>query len=135
MEKTFAMIKPNAVAAGHSGPIISLIELNKFKVLRMQKVQLTKSQAEQFYAVHKERPFYGELVEAMITGPVIIMALEGENAIAGWRELMGATDPKKATYGTIRRMFGEHIGDNAVHGSDAPETAHEELKFFFADLK
>lgn len=131
IEKTLGIIKPQAVAAGDSGMIITLIELNKFKILSMQKMHLSKAQAEQFYAVHKERPFFGELVDAMVTGPVIVMALEGENAISGWRDLMGATDPKKAALGTMRRMFGEHIGNNAVHGSDAPETAAQELKFFF----
>ncbi len=134
IEKTLAIIKPDAVAQKQSGPIIELIELNKFSIIRMQKLQMTEKQAEQFYAVHKERPFYRELVEGMIKGPVIVMALEAENAIAGWRELMGATDPQKAALGTIRWMFGKHIGSNATHGSDARETAQNELKFFFPDL-
>ncbi len=134
MEKTFAIIKPDAVAALRSGDIISLIELNKFSILKMQKVQLAKKQAETFYAVHKERPFFGELVTYMISGPVIIMALAKENAIQEWRDLMGATNPAKAAPGTIRRMFGTSIGNNATHGSDSPETAREELKFFFPDL-
>lgn len=134
MERTLAIIKPDAVASGHSGHIINLIELNKFLITRMQKTQLTKTQAEQFYDIHKERPFYGELVDGMIKGPVIVMALESENAITRWRDLMGATDPKKAAMGTMRWMFGVHIGSNATHGSDAPETAKRELSFFFPDL-
>lgn len=134
MEKTFAIIKPDAIAALRAGDIISLIELNKFTIKRMAKIQLSRSQAEAFYAVHKERPFFGELVDYMISGPVIVMALEKENAIQEWRDLMGATNPAKAAPGTIRRMFGTSIGNNATHGSDAPETAHAELKFFFPDL-
>jgi nucleoside-diphosphate kinase len=100
----------------------------------MQKKQLTRAEAEQFYAVHKERPFFGELVTYMISGPVILMALEKENAIQEWRDLMGATNPAKAAPGTLRRMFGTSIGSNATHGADAPETAQEELKFFFPNL-
>ncbi|MBA3954923.1 nucleoside-diphosphate kinase [Candidatus Dependentiae bacterium] len=133
-EKTFAIIKPDATTAGHSGQIINIIELNKFSIARMQKMQLTQEQAQEFYAVHKERSFFGELVDYMISGPVIVMALEKENAIQEWRDLMGATDPKKAGAGTLRRMFGTSIGNNATHGSDAPETAKVELQFFFPDL-
>ena len=134
-ETTLAIIKPNAVDAGNSGLIITLIELNKFKIARMQKMQLTTQQAEAFYSVHKERPFYRELVDQMISGPVIVLALQREGAIMAWRDLMGATDPQKAAFGTMRRMFGEHIGNNATHGSDAPETAAQEVAFFFPDLK
>ncbi len=134
MERTFAIIKPDAVAAGHSGDIIRLIELNGFSILRLEKRMISKAEAETFYGVHKERPFFGELVEYMTSGPVIVMALERENAIASWRELMGATDPKKASLGSLRRMFGTHIGSNATHGSDAPETAAFELGLFFPDL-
>lgn len=133
-EKTLAIIKPDAVAAKDSGFIIQLIELNKFDILGMKKMHLTQKQAEQFYLVHKERPFYGELVEGMIKGPVIVMALEREEGIKSWRELMGATDPGKASLGTMRKMFGTSIGSNATHGSDAPETAQEEVKFFFPEL-
>lgn len=133
-EKTLAIIKPEAVAQGHSGMIISLIELNKFAILGMKKVLLTKAEAEQFYAVHKERPFYGELVEGMTKGPVIVMALEKENAIKDWRDLMGATNPAAAGVGTIRKMFGVSIGSNATHGSDAPETAGIEVPFFFPHI-
>lgn len=134
IEKTLAIIKPNAVAERKSGMIITLIELNKFSIARMQKMQLSEKQAEQFYEVHKERPFYRELVDKMISGPVIVMVLERDNAIAAWREVMGATDPKKAALGTIRYMLFEDIGNNGTHGSDAPETAAKEVKFFFPDL-
>lgn len=134
MERTFAIIKPDAVAAGHSGDIIRLIELNGFSILRMEKRMISRAEAEMFYGVHKARPFFGELVSYMTSGPVIVLALERENAIASWRELMGATDPKKATLGSLRRMFGTHIGSNATHGSDAPETAAFELGLFFPTL-
>ena len=134
IEKTLAIIKPDAVKKGYSGKIIDLIEHHGFKIVRMQKLHLTKQQAEAFYAVHKERPFFGELVQFMTSGPVIVMALEHPHAIAEWRKLMGDTNPAKAEAGTIRKMFGANIGENATHGSDAPETARQELKFFFPDL-
>ncbi len=134
MERTFAIIKPDAVKAGHIGDIVRLIELNGFDILRMEKRQISRELAEQFYGIHKAKPFFGELVDYMTSGPVVVMALSRENAIASWRELMGATDPKKAALGTIRRMFGTHIGSNATHGSDAPETAAFELGLFFKDL-
>jgi nucleoside-diphosphate kinase len=134
VERTFAIIKPDALAAGYTGDIIKLIELNKFSIIRMQKLQLSCEQAEQFYAVHKQRPFFGELVDYMISGPVVILALEKQNAIQEWRDLMGATDPQKAAPGTLRRMFGTSVGSNATHGSDALETARQELAFFFPDL-
>ena len=134
LERTLAIIKPDAVSHQDSGMIIQLIELNKFSIVRMQKIQMTKQQAEQFYAVHKERPFYQELVDTMISGPVILMALEKENAITDWRDFMGATDPAQAAPGTIRKMFGKHIGSNAAHGSDGPDTAKTEVSFFFPDL-
>jgi nucleoside-diphosphate kinase len=134
LERTFAIIKPDAVAAKHSGQIINLIELNKFSIIGMEKLTMNKQQAETFYAVHNARPFFGELVNYMISGPVIILALEKENAINEWRDLMGATNPAQAAAGTIRRMFGTSIGSNATHGSDALETAKEELTFFFPKL-
>lgn len=134
MEKTLAIIKPDAMKALRAGDIISLIELNKFTIKRMTKLQLSREQAEAFYAIHSDKPFFGELVDYMISGPVIVMALEKENAIQEWRDLMGATNPAKAAPGTLRRMFGTSIGNNATHGSDAPETAQQELKFFFSDL-
>lgn len=133
-ETTFGIIKPGAVKDGHSGMIVNLIETNGFTIKRLQKMQLTKEQAEQFYAVHKERPFYQELVTTMTEGPVIVMALEKENAISSWRDLMGATNPAEASMGTLRKMFGRDIGHNATHGSDAPETAKVELDFFFPNL-
>ena len=133
-EKTFAMIKPDAVKAGNIGKIISMIEQNGFNILRMEKIKMTPEKAGEFYGVHKEKPFYGELVEFVTSGPVVVMALEKEGAIGAWRSLMGATDPAQAAPGTIRQQFGTNIGVNAVHGSDAPETAETELKLFFSDL-
>lgn len=134
VERTFAMIKPDAVAAGNIGKIITMIEDNGFTVLRLARVQLSKEKAETFYAVHKERPFFKELVDFVTSGSVILMALERDNAIKAWRDLMGATDPVKAAPGTIRKLFGTNVGINATHGSDAPETAKTELKLFFPDL-
>lgn len=131
LETTFAIIKPDAVMHHDAGDIIKLIELNDFEIKYLQKVQLTREQAEQFYAVHKERSFYHELVTYMTSGPVIIMALTKENAIKEWRELMGATNPAQAAPGTIRRMFGTDITHNATHGSDSVENAHSELNYFF----
>ena len=128
------MIKPDAVAAKNSGKIIDMIEHNGFEIVRMQKVIVAKDLAEEFYAVHKDRPFYQELVEFIISAPVIIMALHKENAITSWRELIGATDPAKAAAGTVRHAFGSDLGNNAVHGSDASETAAQELELFFPDL-
>jgi len=128
------MIKPDAVAAKHSGKIIDIIEHNGFEIVRMQKVIIAKDLAEEFYAVHKERPFFQELVEFVTSAPVIIMALHKENAITSWRELIGATDPAKAAEGTIRNSFGTNVGNNAVHGSDSSETATAELELFFPDL-
>lgn len=131
---TFAMIKPDAVAAKHSGKIIDMIEHNGFEIVRMQKVIIAKDLAEEFYAVHKDRPFYQELVEFVVSAPVIIMAIHKEDAINSWRELIGATDPAKAAVGTVRNSFGTSIGNNAVHGSDSSETAAQELELFFPDL-
>lgn len=131
---TFAMIKPDAVVAKNSGKIIDMIEHNGFEIVRMQKVIIAKDLAEEFYAVHKERPFFGELVEFVTSGPVIIMALHKDDAINTWRELIGATDPAKAAEGTIRHAFGTNIGNNAVHGSDSSATAVAELGLFFPDL-
>lgn len=134
IERTFAIIKPDAVQAKNSGKIIDLIEKNGFDIIRMEKTHINKDKAREFYAVHKERPFFGELVDFISSGPVIVMALEKENAIKAWRDLMGATDPKKAEADTIRNQFGTSIGNNATHGSDAPETAAVELALFFPDL-
>ena len=133
-EKTLAMIKPDAVQAKHSGLIINLIELNKFSIVRMEKMNLTKQQAEKFYEIHKDKSFFGELVTYMTSGPVIVMALEKENAVKDWRDLMGDTNPAKAMPGTMRKMFGTSIGNNATHGSDSSDNAKIELKFFFSTL-
>ena len=132
MERTFAIIKPDAVASGKAGAILAKIEENGFKILGMKMTRLSQLQAEGFYAVHKVRPFFSSLVTFMTEGPVIVLALEREDAIAKWRELMGATNPANATEGTIRKEFAESIERNAVHGSDAPETASVEIPFFFA---
>jgi len=134
MEKTFAIIKPDAIAAKNSGKIIDMIEQNGFTILRMEKIQLSQEEAKVFYAVHSEKPFFQEVIDFMTSGPVIIMALEKENAIADWRTLMGVTDSKKAAEGTIRKLFGTDIMVNCTHGSDSPENAATELGLFFEDL-
>jgi nucleoside-diphosphate kinase len=133
IEQTFAVIKPDAVKAGISGKVIDMIESNGFEILRMQKGQLSPELAEIFYDVHKEKPFFNELVQFIASGPIIIMALQKDNAISEWRKLMGATDPAKAEAGTIRNKFGTSIGNNVVHGSDSSETAMRELGLFFAE--
>jgi len=131
VERTLSIIKPDAVAKNVIGEIISRFEKAGLKVVEARMQQLTREEAEGFYAVHKERPFFNDLVSFMISGPVFIQALEGENAIQKNRDLMGATDPKKAEPGTIRADFAESIDANAVHGSDAPETAAVEIAYFF----
>jgi nucleoside-diphosphate kinase len=131
MERTFAIIKPDAVAKQHAGAIIGRIEEAGFTIRAMRKVSLTKAQAEGFYAVHRERPFFASLTDFMSSGPVIVLALEAEGAVTKWRDLMGATDPAKAAPGTLRAEFGGSIGENATHGSDAAETAAAELAYFF----
>lgn len=131
---TFAMIKPDAVAARNTGNIIKMIEDHGFEIVRMLKGRLHEKDAETFYAVHKDKPFFGELVKFVTSGPIVIMALEKENAIADWRALMGATDPRKAEAGTVRHTYATDISNNAVHGSDAPETAIQELSLFFPEL-
>jgi len=135
MERTFAIIKPDAVAAGHVGAILQAIEDGGFRLAAMRLVRLTKTEAEGFYAVHRERPFFDSLTTFMSSGPAVVMALEAEDAITGWRTLMGATDPAKADEGTLRRRFGSSIEYNATHGSDAPETAAFELAYFFRGLE
>ena len=134
MEHTLAIIKPDAVKAKNVGAIIDMIEKNGFEIVRMEKMQLSKNKAEGFYAVHKGKPFFDELVEFMTSGPVVVMALEKENAIKAWRDLMGNTDSKLAAPGTIRNLFGTDKGVNAAHGSDAPETAQQEIEFFFKQI-
>jgi nucleoside-diphosphate kinase len=131
MERTFAIIKPDAVRRGLAGDILKRIESSGLKVIAMRKIHLSRADTEKFYDVHKLRPFFSGLCDYMSSGPVVIMALEGEGAIAKWRGLMGATDPKKADPGTIRKDFGIDVVQNAVHGSDAPDTAAQEIAFFF----
>jgi nucleoside-diphosphate kinase len=135
IEKTFAIIKPDAVKAKRIGNIISRIEQEGFSILGMKKIFITKPQAAEFYAVHQGKPFFAELVEFMTSGPVVVMALEKENAIKAWRDLMGATNPEKAEPNTLRKLYGTNVGSNATHGSDAPETAQIELGLFFPELK
>jgi nucleoside-diphosphate kinase len=132
IERTLSIIKPDAVAKNVIGEIYSRFEKAGLRVVAARMMQLTHAQAEGFYAVHRERPFFRALVEFMITGPVMVQVLEGENAIAVHRDLMGATDPRKAAPGTIRADFADSIDENAVHGSDAPETAAQEIAFFFS---
>ena len=133
IERTFSIIKPDAVAKNVIGEIVSRFENNGLRIVASKMVHLTREQAGDFYAVHKERPFYNDLVEYMTSGPVVVQVLEGENAIMKNREIMGATNPAEAAAGTIRADFATSIEENAVHGSDAPETAVQEIAFFFGD--
>lgn len=133
IERTFSIIKPDAVAKNVIGKIYDRFESNGLRIIASKMLHLTQEQAGEFYAVHKERPFYNDLVAFMTSGPVIVQVLEGEGAIAKNREVMGATNPKEADAGTIRADFAETVDENAVHGSDAPETAAEEIKFFFPE--
>ena len=133
VERTLSIIKPDAVAKNVIGEIVSRFEKNGLQVVASKMLHLSKEQAEGFYAVHKERPFYNDLVSFMISGPVVVQVLEGESAISKNRELMGATNPADADPGTIRADFATTVDENAVHGSDAPETAAEEIKFFFGE--
>ncbi len=132
MQRTLSIIKPDAVRKGVIGKIIDRFETNGLRVAGMKKIQLSQDMASKFYAVHSERPFFKDLVEFMISGPVVVMVLEGENAVIKNRDLMGATDPKKAEKGTIRADFADSIDANAVHGSDSLENANIEISFFFA---
>jgi len=134
MERTLAIIKPDAVGRGIAGRIISRIETEGFAIRSMRMLSLTKAEAEGFYYVHRERPFFASLTAFMSSGPVVVMALEAPGAIAKWRAVMGVTDPSKADEGTLRRQFGTSIERNATHGSDAPETAAFELGYFFPGL-
>src|SRR5690349_7203044 len=131
VERTFSAIKPDAVAAGHAGEILAMIQKAGFKIVGLRMTRLTEAQARGFYAVHRERPFFEGLVKFMTEGPIFVMALERESAITKLREVMGATDPAKAAEGTIRKRFATDIERNCIHGSDAPETAKTELQFFF----
>ena len=135
MQQTLAIIKPDAVAAQYTGRIIQRIEEAGFQIRAMRMLHLSQVQAEGFYAVHRERPFFGSLTQFMARGPVVVLALEADEAIKKWRGLMGATDPAKAEAGTIRKEFGASIENNATHGSDAPETAAFELGYFFRGLE
>jgi nucleoside-diphosphate kinase len=132
VERTFSIIKPDAVAAGQTGEILAMIQQAGFKILAMRMTRITEAQAQGFYAVHKERPFFSGLVKFMTEGPVVVMALEREDAIKKLREVMGATNPANAAEGTVRKKFAANIERNCIHGSDAPETAEVELRFFFS---
>jgi nucleoside-diphosphate kinase len=132
MERTFAIIKPDAVASGQSGEILAMIQKAGFRIVGMKMKRLSQLEAEGFYGVHKERPFFGSLVKFMTEGPVVVLALEAPDAIKKWRETMGATNPANAAEGTIRKKFAASIERNCVHGSDAPETAAAEIPFFFS---
>jgi nucleoside-diphosphate kinase len=133
VQHTLAIIKPDAVASGNSGKIIDKIEQSGFKIIAMKKLELTKEKAEEFYAIHKDQPFFNELISFMISGPVVVLILEKENGIQEWRNLIGAMDPEKANEGTLRKLFGTNITKNAVHGSSSPETAKNEIMFFFPE--
>jgi nucleoside-diphosphate kinase len=132
IERTFSILKPDVTARNVTGAVNAKIEAAGLRIVAQKRVALTRAQAETFYAVHKERPFYGELVSMMTSGPVVVQVLEGESAIAKYREVMGATNPEKAAPGTIRKEFALSMGENSVHGSDAPETAAVEIAQFFA---
>jgi nucleoside-diphosphate kinase len=132
IERTFSIIKPDATARNLTGAINATVEQAGLRIVAQKRVRMTREQAETFYAIHRQRPFFGELVETMTSGPVVVQVLEGENAIAAYRDLMGATDPAKAAKGTIRKLYARSIGENSVHGSDAAATAKKEIAQFFA---
>jgi nucleoside-diphosphate kinase len=132
LQRTFSIIKPDATERNLTGSINAVIEAAGLRIVAQKRIRMTREQAETFYAVHKERPFFGELVEFMISAPVVVQVLEGDNAIARYREVMGATNPANAADGTIRKLFAKSVGENSVHGSDAPETAALEIAQFFA---
>src|SRR5204862_7719338 len=131
LERTFSIIKPDAVAGGHTGDILALLEQAGFRIVGLRMTRLSQQQAQGFYYVHRERPFFGSLVKFMTEGPAVLMVLEAENAIEKLRKVMGATDPAKAEEGTIRKRFGTNIERNAIHGSDGPDTAAFEISYFF----
>jgi nucleoside-diphosphate kinase len=132
IERTFSILKPDATARNLTGAINAMIEKAGLRIVGQKRIRMTRAQAETFYAVHKARPFFGELVEFMTSGPVVVQVLEGENAIAKYREVMGATDPAKAADNTIRKVHAKSVGENSVHGSDAPDTAAQEIAQFFS---
>ena len=134
LQRTFSIIKPDAVAGNKIGAILAVLEENGFRIVALRKLKLTREQAEGFYAVHRERPFFGSLVTFMTEGPIVVMALEREDAVKKLREVMGATNPANAAEGTIRKRFAESIERNCIHGSDAPETAQVELAYFFSTV-
>src|SRR5262244_2558276 len=133
VERTFSIIKPDATARNLTGAINAMIEQASLRIIAQRRVRISREQAETFYAVHRERPFFRELVDFMTSGPVVVQVLEGDNAIAKYREVMGATDPAKAAPGTIRKTHAKSIGENSVHGSDAPDTAVREIAQFFSE--
>jgi len=133
LERTFSIIKPDATRRNLTGNIVAMLEAAGLRVVGQKRIHMTREQAEGFYAVHKERPFYGDLCDSMTSGPVVVQVLEGEDAVAKNREVMGATNPADAADGTIRKAYAENIEANSVHGSDATDTAAEEIKFFFSD--
>ena len=133
LERTFSILKPDATERNLTGAINALIEKAGLRIVGQKRVRITKEQAQRFYGVHKERPFFGELVDFMTSGPVVVQVLEGENAIAKYREVMGATDPAKAAEGTIRKAHARSIGENSVHGSDSPDNAKIEIAQFFSE--
>lgn len=133
VERTLSIIKPDATARNITGKINALFEDGGLRIAAQRRVQLTKDQAQAFYAVHKERAFYDELCDYMISGPVVVQVLEGENAVQRNRDIMGATNPANADEGTIRKAFGQNVQENSVHGSDSPENADKEIRFFFSD--
>ncbi len=135
IERTFSMIKPDATKRNLTGAIVKIFEENGLRVVASKRVWMSRREAEGFYAVHKERPFFDELCEFMSSGPTVVQVLEGENAIAKNREIMGATNPADAAEGTIRKLYAESIGENSVHGSDAPETAAEEIAYWFSQTE
>lgn len=135
IERTFSMIKPDATKRNLTGAITKMLEDAGLRIVASKRVWMTRRQAEAFYAVHKDRPFFGELVETMTSGPTVVQVLEGENAIAKNREVMGATNPAEAAEGTIRKTFALSIGENSVHGSDGPETAVQEIRFWFSETE
>jgi len=134
-QRTFSIIKPDATQRNITGSINAVFEKNGLRIVAQKRIRLSRREAREFYAVHKDRPFYEELVEYMVSGPCVVQVLEGEEAIAKNREIMGATDPAKAAAGTIRKEFGESIERNSVHGSDSPQTAEQEIRFFFSGVE
>ena len=135
MQRTLAIVKPDGVADGRIGDVLSRIEREGFRIVALRLMRLSRAEAEGFYAVHRQRPFFADLTAFMSSGPCVVLVLEGENAIARWREAMGATDPQKAAEGSLRKRFGASVERNLVHGSDAPDTAAAEISYFFGNIE